>query len=299
VKTISGIQAEICDTGETELARLRRLFSEGSISTQMDGASHGDSDTMARWEDLIREYSRRKLSRSDDKLPALSGLAMKFQQLIDGEYLAGLWSCWLPTHLLWKITGPSGTGVDQHVNGTWRAPTWSWLSMDSPVELELVNKGNFSVLAELKNYAIIPVRSFNLFGRLQSASITLRGILNETSDDVVQQIAGSKSINSRGIAEVVLDEPPVISSSYYPDYTFLTIGSVMCPPKPTVNGHVNGDNSDGLVGKGSHNEEMIALGIVLSLAEEGPNWYHRVGWFKSLPSQTEFLAGKEKVVTIV
>ena len=299
VKTISGIQAEICDTGETELARLRRLFSEGSTSTQMNGASLGNADTMALWEDLIREYSRRKLSRSDDKLPALSGLAMKFQRLTDGEYLAGLWSCWLPTHLLWKITGPSGTGVDQHVNGTWRAPTWSWLSMDSSVELELVNKGNFSVLAKLENYAIIPVRSFNLFGRLQRASITLRGILNEASDNVVHQIAGSKSTNSRGRVEVVLDEPPVMSSSYYPDYTFLTIGSVSCPLKPRVNGHVNDDNPDELVRNGSHNEEIIALGIVLSLAEEGPNCYHRVGWFRSLPSQTEFLTGKEKVVTIV
>jgi len=299
VKTISGIQAEICDTGETELARLRRLFSEGSTSAQTSDASHGNSDTMTRWEDLIREYSRRKLSRSDDKLPALSGLAMKFQRLIDGEYLAGLWSCWLPTHLLWRITGPSGTGVDQHVNGTWRAPTWSWLSMDSPVEVDVEKKENFSVLARLENYAIIPVKPLNLFGRLGKASITLRAILNEASDEVVNQIVEDKSTNSTGRVEVVLDEPPVMSSSYYPEYTFLTIGSVTRPPKPIVNGHVNGDNPDGLVRKDSYREGTVALGIVLSLGEEGTNSYHRVGWFKSLPSQTKFLAGKEKVVTIV
>jgi len=299
VKTISGIQAEICETGETEMARLRRLFAEGSGPKQPKTALHSDSITMARWEDLIREYSRRELSRSDDKLPALAGLAMKFEPFIDGEYLAGMWSCWLPTHLLWKITGPTGSGIDQHDNGPWRAPTWSWLSMDSPVEVDVESKKNFSVLAVRESYAIVPVKMRNLFGRLKSASITLRGIVNEASDHVVKDIIEGKSTNFRRKTEVVLDEAPFMSSSYYPEYTFFTIGSVACRPKTADSDHINGDTSKELLRTDSRDDEKIALGIVLSLTGEGTNTYHRVGWFRSLPSQTEFLTGPEMVITII
>lgn len=290
VKTISGIQAEICDTGETEMARLRRLFTNES--------AYDKSDIMTLWEDLIREYSRRKLSRSDDKLPALSGLAMKFEHLIQGEYLAGLWSCWLPTHLLWKITGPSGSGKDQHDSGPWRAPTWSWLSVDSPVDIELEKKETFSALAKIENYAIAPVRSFNLFGRLKSASITLKGIVNEASDEMMHQIIDYKSENSKGRVEVVLDTEPIMGSNSYPEYTFLTIGSVTRPPKSAVNSHANGDSPKPLMRKQSDGEGTIALGIVLSPSGEDASSYQRVGWFKSLPSQREYLTGKERVVII-
>jgi hypothetical protein len=171
--------------------------------------------------------------------------------------------------------------------------------VDSPVEIEVEKKENFSILAKIENYAIKPVRSFNLFGRLKSASISLRGIANKASDEVMRQIVDDTSKNSKGRVEVVLDTAPVMSSSWYPEYTFLTIGSVMRPPKPGLNGHSVDDSQKTLKRKDSDGEGTIALGIVLSPSGESDNSYHRVGWFKSLPSQTEFLAGKEKVVTVI
>ena len=90
-----------------------------------------------------------------------------------------------------------------------------------------------------------------------------------------------------------------MSSSYYPDYTFLTSDQLRVYLSLLLTIRVKSDNPDGLVRKDSYREGTVALGIVLSLGEEGTNSYHRVGWFKSLPSQTKFLAGKEKVVTIV
>lgn len=301
IKTISGIQAEICDTGETEMARLRRLFAEGAATAE--GVSQAGLNTMSLWQDLIREYSRRKLSRPDDKLPALSGLAVKFQRLIDGEYLAGLWSCWLPIHLLWKITGPSRSGFDQYATGMWRAPSWSWLSMDSPVEVEVEDKENFQILAKIEHYAVNPVRSSNLFGRLKDTSthsVTLQGVFNKTSEDTMHQIVEGKCTNSRGKVEVVLDTEPVMSSTHYPEFSFLTIGSVTRPAKQNVTtARVNGSGSGGMIRRDSHIEGKIAIGIVLSPSPDGQDFYNRVGWFRSLPFQTEFLAGKGKMVTIV
>jgi hypothetical protein len=307
VRTISGIQAEICEDGETELARLRRIFSDSDeLSDSTFDLKHGDEEKMARWEDLIREYSKRKLSREDDKLPALAGLAAKFEPLVKAEYLAGLWICWLPTHLLWRVVGGSGSGSEQ---SNWRAPTWSWLSMNSPVKMDVGDSKHFKALATVENYAIKAVKLFQLLGRLKSASITLRGVFNQASDQDIITIAEVRNNASQRIPKIVLDVRPVFSSSYYPEYAFLTIGYVEPPPllsppptsSPIRHSKQNSRLSNGSTRRQNNNdaEKKVALGLVLSPAQVGTDCYIRVGWFKSLPQQTEFLNGKEKIVTIL
>lgn len=54
------------------------------------------------WEQVMVEYSKRKLSFKADKLPALSGLVSRFQHFAKDDYLAGHWKRWLLIHLLWK-----------------------------------------------------------------------------------------------------------------------------------------------------------------------------------------------------
>jgi hypothetical protein len=299
IHTISGIQAEICEDGETEMARLRQIFTDSDeLGASTFDLKHGDEERMARWEDLIREYSRRKLSREDDKLPALAGLAAKFESLVGAEYLAGLWSCWLPMHLLWKVTGASGTGSTQ---SNWRAPTWSWLSMNSPVEMDLGDYEHFTAVAKVTNYAIEALKRFQLLGRLKSASITLRGVFNEASEEDIITIAELRNTASNRIPEIVMDVQLVFSSNYYPEYAYLTIGYVEQPQTDSPVGlsrqetllsdsNSKVDNTD--VGK-------VALGLVLSPAEDGTDSYFRVGWFRSLPQQTLFLNGPEKTVTII
>ncbi|PMD63543.1 HET-domain-containing protein, partial [Hyaloscypha bicolor E] len=41
--------------------------------------------------DIVPEYSRRKLSRKSDKLPAITGIAKSFRQRSEDVYFAGLW----------------------------------------------------------------------------------------------------------------------------------------------------------------------------------------------------------------
>lgn len=69
------------------------------------------------------------LTRSEDKLPAFSGLAKRFHHLFGGEYLAGLWSKDFSTGLLWfrafSALPSSYTAVEPY-----RAPSWSWASDD-------------------------------------------------------------------------------------------------------------------------------------------------------------------------
>lgn len=84
------------------------------------------------WRSIVEEFSRRNISNDEDRLPALAGLAEKYRDATGYEYLAGLWRQELPGALLWStkrcenyLKSPKG----------FRAPTWSWASLEGEVEL--------------------------------------------------------------------------------------------------------------------------------------------------------------------
>jgi len=68
---------------------------------------------------------------SSDKLPALSGVAKTLRAVMGGTYLAGVWDNGnlLHHHLAWSTTGP-----ELRPRPAYRAPTWSWASIDHPVK---------------------------------------------------------------------------------------------------------------------------------------------------------------------
>lgn len=74
--------------------------------------------------DIVSEYSKTKLTRDSDRLPALSGIAARQQQLNGDEYLAGMWKESLTAQLPWQQIG------EKSPRPAWRAPTWSWTSID-------------------------------------------------------------------------------------------------------------------------------------------------------------------------
>ena len=84
------------------------------------------------WDSVIQLYTNGKLSVASDKLIAVSGLAQQMYQLLpestDNVYLAGMWRDDLIYQLLWST---SDRASRCHQN--YRAPTWSWASMDGPV----------------------------------------------------------------------------------------------------------------------------------------------------------------------
>jgi hypothetical protein len=55
------------------------------------------------WDTILHDYSNRALTYESDRLPALSGIASKVQQLLNSKYMAGIWECDLQG-LLWIIS---------------------------------------------------------------------------------------------------------------------------------------------------------------------------------------------------
>ncbi|RFN53395.1 het-domain-containing protein [Fusarium flagelliforme] len=73
------------------------------------------------WRELVIDYSTRNLTKPSDKLPALAGLANKFQRVIGSSYLAGLWLKNLREDLAWHAYG------DEESPGRVRkGPSWTW-----------------------------------------------------------------------------------------------------------------------------------------------------------------------------
>ncbi|KAE9378992.1 hypothetical protein N431DRAFT_525909 [Stipitochalara longipes BDJ] len=83
------------------------------------------------------EYTCREMTDVEDKLPALSGLAAEFGRPLDDEYLAGLWKSTLPYSLLWYQVSERPTSP----SSTYRAPLWSWASIDGRIRFETPTRG--------------------------------------------------------------------------------------------------------------------------------------------------------------
>ena len=81
------------------------------------------------WSELVRMYTRGRLTYSSDKLLAMSGLARQYMtrnRLRDPDYIAGLWRPQLPHALLWRVE-------EGRAPSKYRAPSWSWASLDGRV----------------------------------------------------------------------------------------------------------------------------------------------------------------------
>jgi hypothetical protein len=84
------------------------------------------------WCFVITEYSGKTLTYGTDKLIAISAIARRCHELMppNVEYLAGLWRDQIEGQLLW------GNASDINTRQTkYRAPTWSWASVDGPVSM--------------------------------------------------------------------------------------------------------------------------------------------------------------------
>lgn len=86
-------------------------------------------DAVGVWMSLVGRYSRCELTRAEDRLFAFAGIAKLFQEMTGYRYLAGLWEEDLLHQLGWSVLNPS-----PRLSNRYRAPSWSWASVDGSIE---------------------------------------------------------------------------------------------------------------------------------------------------------------------
>lgn len=80
------------------------------------------------WFNIIEDYTRRNLTKEDDKLYAIDGLANLLRVSTQDTYCCGLWLKGIHQGLLWI----SSDGNMQRPSRC-RAPSWSWAALDGPI----------------------------------------------------------------------------------------------------------------------------------------------------------------------
>jgi len=152
-------------------------------------ALYGNAEDYGRWNRgwlaLVQNYSGRKLTNAEDKLPALAGLAKLISEHTHDVYMAGLWLSHLEEDLCWRVYArrevglPANTERKMYPEELWdvsrpaayRAPSWSWASIDAAV---LFIQMNFDhLVVTLVDRYIKPVGR-DAYGRLQAAWLQLR-----------------------------------------------------------------------------------------------------------------------------
>jgi hypothetical protein len=95
-----------------------------------------DREFRKLWAKIVRLYSGANLTFGKDKLPALSGVARLGYNETGDHYLAGLWRGGLEEQLCWAR-------LESMIRPRppWRAPTWSWASIDGKVTWYTREKG--------------------------------------------------------------------------------------------------------------------------------------------------------------
>lgn len=84
------------------------------------------------WFELVAVYSRGQLTQPDDKLNAFKGITRTIADATDNMTLFGVWEKYLLVNLLWF--SPEGAQRPPR----YRAPTWSWASLDGPISHSLL-----------------------------------------------------------------------------------------------------------------------------------------------------------------
>jgi hypothetical protein len=148
----AGLQSESESTGYLQPMDLTRLVTNGNAACLPEVRDTGEErvdqniDNFLRakrtdsiywvWRQIVTDYSRRSLTRAEDRLVALSGIAKVFASRLSVDpqdsYFAGLWKDALIQDLLWRVSSPPNA-TRGAAGGTYVAPSWSWASITGAV----------------------------------------------------------------------------------------------------------------------------------------------------------------------
>ena len=126
------------------------------------------------WSNIVMHYSHLSLTFGKDKLPALAGAAREVanqQGSKLGTYLAGCWEHTLLIDLSWAIATFDAPGRSD----PWRAPTWSWMSVDCAIHPGMFPCTEITIIE-----ASCEPSGRDPYGQISSGHIVLRGCLLQT-----------------------------------------------------------------------------------------------------------------------
>ena len=242
-----------------------REISEGSSSSRYD-----------LWDKVITHYSRKEMSKAEDKLVAVAGLAEDLGRIWpEAEYLAGVWSFELIHGLLWHCFGRTKTRF-------YNAPSWSWASVDGAVETHSYYGSRFcDKLVEVVEARTFHSSSTSEYGAVTDGYICLKGPLFQAL------ISREKGYGHPYTVRFLDDSLEGVVDNFHvkieirvswDDYGF---GEIFRQAKPFLMPFKISKKDDATT--------LIMQGIILSPVRSQKGQYQRIGWFEieDRPSQPD------------
>jgi hypothetical protein len=133
----------------------------------------------------LQDYTRRKLTFSTDRLPAIAGVAREIGRLTGMEYLGGLWKENMLQGLMWYARTQEWRNRPEHPDGFPRAPTWSWAAVEAPIMCDAVT-GDSTPLARVLSCEVLQVGGQPIYDAIAGGTVEIQGPFAELdSKDVV------------------------------------------------------------------------------------------------------------------
>ncbi|TGO19780.1 hypothetical protein BTUL_0002g00230 [Botrytis tulipae] len=243
-----------------------------------------------QWRQIVNLYSASNLTYGKDKLPAFSGIAkLEFDENGD-QYLAGMWRKQIEEQLCWVRVGCKASE-----RPLWRAPSWSWASINGGVGWPESDPGFLDIrYAHVVDANTTPY-SYDPFGQVIDGFIKLACstmaaghiVLTETLDGSGSRGDAAISLNVRGQKKefrICLDCIDDINQDY----------ARLLYLVPLVGG------KGARYHKNSKNEwirELVVLGIVLQNTDSVTRKYTRIGSFEFSNDDSDSV-GEENIVAM-
>ena len=222
------------------------------------------------WNQIIANFSGRDLSVPEDRLPSISGIARRFHGQLHGEYCAGLWLDQSLSQLLWLSDAATGASFRAFRRNrpssrppSYRAPSWSWASLDGSVSYHIANFQETDICAELLSHSVT-LSGEDAFGHISAAEITLRA-------PAVMCYATREDLSGHNPKVWLDDSEALLVDVDVPDECTgeaKVVGEMVC---------LQVTNNDGAIG----NESKMRCGLLLRAVGGRQGYYERLGFLRS------------------
>ena len=152
------------------------------------------------WRSIVLDYTSRYLTLEKDKLAAIAGVASAIQSKINMQYVAGMWNnrFSIEYDLCWRVSGRAHNQPPFRPS-KYRAPTWSWASIEGNISYEYKKDHDISGDCQLAFVEAVKIETFDgtTTGPIKSASMQIEGPLRKSPGrylrpDVPIQISSDK-----------------------------------------------------------------------------------------------------------
>ncbi|KEF58643.1 uncharacterized protein A1O9_06569 [Exophiala aquamarina CBS 119918] len=151
--------------GLREMQRHLSLEGKNNVTRQIPAENH------SLWYKAVEEFCERDMTYPQDKFRAIAALANEFAVVLKDDYVAGLWKADFFRGLLWS-TWPS---LDVRKPDKWRAPSWSWASVESSVTYSRLPTLHATELAKVISIEVTPKSKVFPYGEISAAAVEIEG----------------------------------------------------------------------------------------------------------------------------